>query len=156
MLEHQGNRLLLAEPFPVSLRQLAEGRARAVEQRLPADRARPALQRAAVDARALVVMKGVGDAVLIEPRARLLHGVAILDAVDRDRLRHCQSANSHSVVPAVDTSVWHQIIDSLVTTAGWPLHSPRPYMNARRGRGAFAFREIDYGRHPSRHRDRRQ
>jgi hypothetical protein len=28
----------------------------------------------------------VGDAVAVEPRTRLLHGVAVLDAVDRDRL----------------------------------------------------------------------
>jgi hypothetical protein len=42
-------------------------------------------------------MKPIRDLVVVEPSACLLHGVAILDAVDRDRLRYCQSTNSHSV-----------------------------------------------------------
>ena len=39
----------------------------------------------AFDTRGLVVMEVIGDAMGFEPGARLFHGVAILDAVDRDR-----------------------------------------------------------------------
>jgi hypothetical protein len=57
--EHQRDRLLLREPFLVLVRKLAERGAGAVEQRLPSARARPALERAAVDAGALVVVEAV-------------------------------------------------------------------------------------------------
>ena len=68
--------------------ELAERGAGAVEQRLPSGCARPALERAAVDAGALVVVEAVRDDAVVEPGARLLHGVAVLDAVDGDGLGH--------------------------------------------------------------------
>jgi gamma-glutamylcyclotransferase (GGCT)/AIG2-like uncharacterized protein YtfP len=40
---------------------------------------------AALDAVRLVIVEIVGDFLLVEEGARLLHGVAVLDAVDRDR-----------------------------------------------------------------------
>ena len=46
----------------------------------------PSLERGCVDAGRLVVVEGVGDAVLVEPGPGLLHRVAVLDAVDRDGL----------------------------------------------------------------------
>ena len=61
-----------------------ERRAGAVEQRLPAGFLGPAFEPGAFDAGGLVVVEGVVDAVLVEPGARLLHGVAVLDAVDGD------------------------------------------------------------------------
>src|SRR5580698_3597260 len=42
----------------------------------------------AIDARGLVIVKFIIDAMLVQPGARLGHGVAILDAVDGDRFRH--------------------------------------------------------------------
>src|SRR5262249_34083358 len=63
--------------------------ARAVEQRLPTDRARPAIEAFAIDPCGLVVVELIGDAVLVEPGTRLLHGVAVLDAIDGDRLGGC-------------------------------------------------------------------
>ena len=52
------------------------------------------LQALAIDARRLVVVKCVADAVLVEPGTGLLHGVAVFDAVDGDWHDH-----SHSIVP---------------------------------------------------------
>src|SRR5262249_35255572 len=75
---HERKRLLLVQSFLILRRQRTKGAAGAVEQGLPADRARPAFERGRFDARALVVMKLICDAVLLEPRARLLHRVAVL------------------------------------------------------------------------------
>src|SRR5262249_9223324 len=50
LVEHQRDRLLLSEPFLVLVRQLAERRAGTVEQRVPADLARPGFEPAAIDA----------------------------------------------------------------------------------------------------------
>src|SRR4029079_18906828 len=80
LTEHQGDGLLLGHAFLVLVGELLEGRAGAVEQRLPADLPGPALQMLAVDPGVLVVVKGVCGAALVEPGARLLHGVAVLDA----------------------------------------------------------------------------
>src|SRR5690606_34447205 len=63
-------------------RQGAEGRAGAVQHRLPAVGRDPALQRGAVDPGLLVVVKGVGDAVLVQPDAGLLDGGAVRHAVE--------------------------------------------------------------------------
>src|SRR5262245_36006792 len=82
--QHQRNRLLLVDRLFVLVGQLAEGRAGAVEQRVPADLLAPPLQPLAVDAIGLVVVEGVGDALLVEPGARFLHRAAVLDALDRD------------------------------------------------------------------------
>ena len=76
--------------------KLAERGAGAVEQRLPPGLPRPALERAALDAGALVVVEGIGDAALVEPGPRLLHRVAVLDAVDRDGLGHLHLAPTRS------------------------------------------------------------
>src|SRR4051812_6330841 len=89
--EHQRDGLLLREPFLVLVRELAERGAGAVEQRLPTGCARPALERAAVDAGTLVIVEAVRHAAVVEPGARLLHGVAVLDAVDGDGLGHFPS-----------------------------------------------------------------
>src|SRR5262245_8783452 len=88
--QHQRERIFLVEPVLVLVGKLAEGRAGAVEKRLPADIARPGFEPRALDPLRLVVVEGVGDAMAVEPGARLLHGVAVLDAVDGDgtRLRH--------------------------------------------------------------------
>src|SRR5712691_11222295 len=99
LVEHQRDRLLLGEPVLVLLRQLAERRAGAVEQRLPADLARPALKPGALDPFRLVVVERVGDAMAVQPCARLLHRIAVLDAVDRDGLGLGHAAHSHSIVP---------------------------------------------------------
>src|SRR5690348_8000221 len=82
--QHQRRRLPGIEPVLVLVRQFAERRAGAVEQRLPAHLLLPALQPLARDADGLVIMKRIIDAALLQPSARLLHRVAILDAVDGD------------------------------------------------------------------------
>src|SRR5262249_19678886 len=86
--DHQRDRLLLGEPGLVLLRQRAERAAGAIDERLPARLARPAFEHAALDPCTLVVVEFVNDAALVEPGTRLLHRVAILDAVDGDRLGH--------------------------------------------------------------------
>src|SRR5262249_42881663 len=88
LVEHQRDRLLLSEPVLVLVRQLAERRAGTVEQRVPADLARPGFEPAAIDAFRLVIVESVGDAMRVEPGARPLHGVTVLDSVDGDALRH--------------------------------------------------------------------
>jgi hypothetical protein len=82
--QHQGECLLFVQAILVGIRQFAEGGAGAVEQRLPAELIAPGFQLVPGDAGTLVVMEVVFDAMAVEPGARLLHGVAILDAVDRD------------------------------------------------------------------------
>jgi hypothetical protein len=81
---HQRQRLTLIDALLVLVRQFLEGGAGAVEQRLPTDLLAPPLQALAVDAGGLVVMERALDALLVEPSARLLHRVAVLDAVDGD------------------------------------------------------------------------
>ena len=80
--QHQGQRLALIEAFSVGIGQFLERGAGAVEQHLPAEFIRPALELVLGDAGGLVIMKLVGDAMAVEPAAGLLHGVAVLDAVD--------------------------------------------------------------------------
>src|SRR2546421_5131363 len=79
--QHQRDRLFLGQAFLVFLGQLAERGAGLVEQALPADFLGPAFEFAALDTGGLVVIEGVRNAALVEPRARLLHRVAVLDAV---------------------------------------------------------------------------
>ena len=68
-----------------SLRKVVPARLSSVSQ--PAFFAQPSsLSR--VDAGGLVVVECVIDAVRVEPGARLLHGVAVLDAVDGDGFGH--------------------------------------------------------------------
>jgi hypothetical protein len=95
--EHQGHSLPGVEAGLVLVRQFAEGRARAVEQRLPADLAAPLLQALTLDPGGLVVVERIIDTVLIQPGARLFHGVAVLDAVDRDGFGHARSLRGHGV-----------------------------------------------------------
>ena len=62
---------------------------------------------AALDPGRLVVMERIGDAVLLEPGARLLHGVAVLDAVDRGGLGHGYSQfivlrDDHALIQLAD------------------------------------------------------
>ncbi|MNF14305.1 hypothetical protein D3C80_2164700 [compost metagenome] len=45
-----------------------------------------------VDTLDLVVVEAIGDAPAVEPGARLLHRVAVLDAVDGDRHSHALPA----------------------------------------------------------------
>src|SRR5215208_3358010 len=85
LVEHERDGLALVETGLVGIRQLAEGRTRAVQKRLPADIAGPGFQTRTVDAVNLVVVEGVRHALGIEPGPRLLHRVAILDAVERRR-----------------------------------------------------------------------
>src|SRR6185503_8425445 len=66
--------------------QFAERGAGAVEQGVPTHLADPGFEHAALDTRRLVVVESLHDAARVEPRTRLLHRVAILDAVDRDSL----------------------------------------------------------------------
>src|SRR3546814_13981655 len=73
--------------FPYSTRfrsQLAKRRAGAVQHRLQAQRLAPGLEMRAVDAGCLVVVEAVSDIVILQPGEGLLHGVAVLDAVDGD------------------------------------------------------------------------
>jgi hypothetical protein len=49
-------------------------------------RQRTGIEPYAVDARCFVIVKGVFDPLIVQPCARLLHGVAILDAVERSHL----------------------------------------------------------------------
>src|ERR1700728_3494314 len=79
---HQRNRPFLREPVLIFFRQLSVRRTGAVYQHLPTHLARPALQHAALNARSLVIVKRIRDATAVEPGARLLHRVAILDAVN--------------------------------------------------------------------------
>src|SRR6185312_6999983 len=88
LLGHQGERFLLAQPFPVGVGQLPEGGAGAVEQHLPAQFLAPGLQNVLADAFALVVVEMILHAMTVEPGPRLLHGIAVLDAVDGDGLAH--------------------------------------------------------------------
>lgn len=92
--QHQRNRLLLVKVLPVRLVELAEGRAGAVQHRFPPGFLAPALEMRAVDTFGLVVVKAVSDAAAIEPGTRLLHRVAVLDAVDRNRHAHAPASSS--------------------------------------------------------------
>src|ERR1700742_35119 len=65
----------------------------------PADRLCPSLKLRLFDAFGLVVVKHIGDAVTVQPGARLLHRVAVLDAVDRDGLRHMLSSTAKRPAP---------------------------------------------------------
>src|SRR5262249_29461997 len=75
------------EVFLVLLGQFAKRLARAVDQRLPADGFRPAFKALALDPGCLVVMEDMRDTIVFKPGSRLLHGVAVLDPVDRDLFR---------------------------------------------------------------------
>ncbi len=86
--QHQGDRLLLREVRAVRIGQLLEGGSGLVEQWFPTHGPDPALQPLPVDAGGLVVMEGVGRALLLEEGPGLLHGVAVLDAIDGQRVRH--------------------------------------------------------------------
>src|SRR5262249_16218387 len=80
--QHQRQRLFLVEAFLVGVGQLLERRAGAIEQRLPARLATPLLQLLLRLTRCLVVQKIVSVAMRINPGGGVLHGVAVLDAVD--------------------------------------------------------------------------
>src|SRR5712691_6816740 len=82
--QHQGKRFALVQAFLVAIRQFAKRGAGAVKQRFPAQFVGPALEFFLGDARRLVIMKAVSHAMAVEPGAGLLHGVAVLDAVDGD------------------------------------------------------------------------
>src|SRR6478735_4565258 len=82
--EHQRDGLAGIEPLLLIVGQRAEGRAGAVQHGLPAMFLDPALERDLVDPVSLVIVEAVGRAMAVEPAARLLHRVAVLDAVDGD------------------------------------------------------------------------
>jgi hypothetical protein len=85
--QHQRNCFSSVESVLILVRQFAECRAGAIEQGLPAELLAPRFKLRALDAGGLVIVKGIIDAVLVEPSARLFHRVAVLDAVDGDRHR---------------------------------------------------------------------
>src|ERR1700704_1121956 len=82
--QHQGKRLALVQAFPIAIGQFAKRGAGAIEHGFPSQFVAPALELVLGDAFDLVIMKAVSHAVAVEPGARLLHGVAVLDAVDGD------------------------------------------------------------------------
>jgi hypothetical protein len=84
MGQHQRERLAFAQPFLVAIGQFAKGGARTVEQGFPAELIAPPLELVLGNALGLVVMKTISHPVAVEPGAGLLHGVAVLDAVDGD------------------------------------------------------------------------
>jgi hypothetical protein len=90
---------LRAEAGLVLVRQLAKGHAGAIEQSFPADLLAPALKPLAVDGCGLVVVKRIIDAALFEPGARLVHGLAVFDALDRCIFRHAASQSATSLGP---------------------------------------------------------
>src|SRR5882724_4524346 len=81
LLQHQSDGLAFVQAFPVAVGQFAERGAGAIEQRFPAEFIGPLLEFFLGDAFGLVVMETVSYAMAVEPGARLLHGVAVLDAV---------------------------------------------------------------------------
>ncbi len=64
--------------------EVAKRGAGAIQKRFPAEFVGPLLELVLGDPGKLVVVKVVGDAMIVEPAARLLHGVAVLDTVDGD------------------------------------------------------------------------
>ena len=82
--QHQRDGYLLCDAALVLIGQFLESRAGTVEQRLPAHLLRPAFQLCVFDAGGFVVVESIIDAVIVEPCTRLLHGVAVFDAVEGD------------------------------------------------------------------------
>ena len=72
VLQQQGARLGGVEPLFGLVRQGAEGGAAAVEQRLPAELAQPAVEVGRIQAVGTVVVKAVVDAGLLQPLAGFL------------------------------------------------------------------------------------
>src|SRR5258706_8139850 len=102
--QHQGKRLTLVQAFLVTIRQFSKRGAGAIEQRLPAEFIGPALEFFLGNALGFVIVKPVSHAVAVEPGVGLLHGVAVLDAVDGDRQFRrpaCKSVAALHVTPAV-------------------------------------------------------
>ena len=64
--QHQRDRLLLGQAFLVLVGKRAEGRTGAIEQALPAGRARPGFERVAADARRLIIVEDITDTARIE------------------------------------------------------------------------------------------
>src|SRR4029079_11555364 len=92
--EHQAEGFCLGDAVLLLVREFLEGCSCAVEQRLPTDLLCPLLKLRPFDARNLIVVERIIDAMLVEPGTRLLHRVAVLADVDGDR-----HAYSHSIVP---------------------------------------------------------
>lgn len=69
----------------IGLIQLLEGRACAVQHRFPTGGIAPGVEMGRINPGAFIVMKRVVDAFSVQPVAGLLHRVAILDAVNRNR-----------------------------------------------------------------------
>src|SRR6185312_2238359 len=82
--QHQSDGFFPGQPVLVGVGQLFECRSGAVEQRFPARLFYPAFQPRLVDALLLIVVEGVFDLVAVEPGARLLHRIAVGNAVDLD------------------------------------------------------------------------
>src|SRR6202008_3693865 len=82
---HERDGLLFREAVLVLVGQSAERRAGAVEEHLPARLLHPGFELGPGDARRLIVVKRTSDAAAVEPSARLLHRVAVLDSIDRHR-----------------------------------------------------------------------
>src|SRR5260370_11841667 len=81
---YQGECFTLVQAFHVAIGQLAKRGAGAIEQGFPAEFVGPLLEPILGDGFGFVVMEAVSHAVSVEPTARLVHGVAVLDAVDGD------------------------------------------------------------------------
>lgn len=86
VLQQEGARLGGVEPLFGLVRQGAKSGAAAVEQRLPAELAQPAVEVGRVQAVGTVVVKAVVDAGLLQPLAGFLDGVAVFgrNAVKND------------------------------------------------------------------------
>src|SRR3546814_15144767 len=80
-------------PLLLLVGQLAEGRLRLVEQLFPAEPVDPALQPRGVEPVLADVVKAIGDALLVEPAPRLLHRVAVRNAIENHR--HAGEVSRH-------------------------------------------------------------
>ncbi len=83
---HQANRLPGIHIGLVCFGKFSESGAGAVEKLLPADLLHPRLQPRALNADGPVIMKRIGNVMRLKPGPRLLHRVAVLDAVDHGGL----------------------------------------------------------------------
>jgi len=85
MRQHQRLRLAGVEIRFVSVGQLAKRGAGLVQERLPAELFHPAVEPLRLQPLLAVVVEGILDAVAVEPAARLLHRIAVGNAIKGDR-----------------------------------------------------------------------
>ena len=85
---HPRNRFRPINICLVGIAQFPERRPRTVEQRFPADRIGPAVQRRRINPGFLIIMKRISHARRIEPDPRFLHRVAVGNAENGNRHRN--------------------------------------------------------------------